>query len=308
MLDSSALRSGLRTPAHGIGTCGNIVILDTTTTGGAYDIRVGWTNVGGNVWEHSASQTGAVTSITSWFGVWVLGAGPTYYRLPYSATPATPGPGECGIGAANTVRINLNGIITPSSLIHLFASFARPEEVEIRNCVGAYTKLAFNGLEGDGIYLDNSSHKCRTFDCAGFYNENHGAFMNDNTECGHFGFFAMGNLNAGIGITRGVNTTVCGSTLVCLPGTKGLNYAVGNVNGRASMNQIIGAGTGIWTSDVGSNTVIEDENVIVNCTTRLTGVSSPGARSSDKSTPITGRGNLVGYRASLAIKAAELAT
>lgn len=292
VLDSTALRNGRTVAGHGIGTSGVFLRLDPNyAPGHIHRISEGWTNISGNVWEHGANMNPVATNITAWQAVWVLGAGPTYYRLPFSSTPATPGPGECGIGAANTVRINLNGLVDPSTLSQMYCGLARPENCEFRNCVGAYTYVGPSGVEGQGIYFDSGSYKCYSYDCSGIENQGHGAFLNDPTESGHFGFYAYNNLAGGAFVARGVNTNMQGGTFICLPGTRGIQYSTGNVNGRARRNTIVGASVGIWSNGSTSNTVVEDENVFVDCAVRLTQISGPGARSIDRSglLPLTHR-------------------
>lgn len=307
VIDSVSLRSGLRTPAHALGTAGHFAELNNTSVG-AKDIRTGWTNISGNIWEHALSETGAVTSISSWFAAYIIGAGPTYYKLPYSATPATPGPGECGIGANNTIRINLNGVVAPTALVSLYGIFARPENVKFERCVGAYTadvNPTGTPIEGQGIYFDNGSFKCFSYDCLSFNNEGHGLYLNDATECGHYRMTVFNNGKGAGGITRGDGTNVFGCTLIARKGTNGLIYTTGNARAKARQNEIINASVGIWTNDLSTNSVAENNNLFVNCTTRLTAVSSPGASSLDR-TAVPSEVNIMAARLRNAAAAAEL--
>lgn len=272
--DCVALRNGLGSPSHALGTAGNFLQLDGS----------GWTNVGAAggspIWEHPAEPSGSYLSVfTSWFGVWLLGAGPTYYRLTPSATPSAPLPGECGIGANNTVRINI-GAILPSALTSAFCVYARPKEIHFERCVGGYT-VDSNGLEGDGIYFDNGSVNCYSHNCGSIGNQGHGFYLNDATDCGHYGGYAKANMKGGAAVTRSSGTNMHGNTLVCLPGTAGIDYVTGNSGAAARMNQIVGAGVGIRTNDLATNAVTEDQNAFVSCGSRLQSVSGPGGRSFD---------------------------
>lgn len=280
--DSVALRNGKRTPAHGLGTAGQFAELNNTSTG-AKDIRTGWTNVSGNIWEHALSEPGSVTSITSWFGVWIIGAGPVYYKLPYSATPSTPGPGECGIGAANTVRINI-GAQNPNTLVSLFGVFARPEDVKFFRCVASETfdtNPTGTPIEGQGIYFDNGSYNCYSYECLSYDNQGHGLYLNDPTECGHYRPIAFNNGKAVAGISRGDGSTIMGGILAARPGTRGVECSTGNQRAKVLRSQIIGATVGIWTNDSGTNQVSEENNQFIGCGSRLMNVSNPGLLSVD---------------------------
>lgn len=274
--DCVAIRCGLATPAHGLGTAGNMLVISSPSTGWT---DTGLTVGGGKVWERPALNP-YKTNNTLWYGVWVLGLGPTYYKLPYNvADPANPPPGYCGIGAANTLRINI-GALSVASISSAQAVYARPENVHFESSLAAYTTDA-NGLEGDGVYFDNGSYACASHSCISLYNQGNGVFMNDCTESGHYTAFAYGNAKGGAGVARGDGTQLQGCVLVASSGTNGINYNTGNQRAGARMNRIINAAIGIRTNDLGTNTVNENENGFIGCTTRLSNVSSPGARSFD---------------------------
>lgn len=262
-----AIRCGQKSPSHGMGTAGHF----TNAVGG-------WVNVGGNVWERPTTAA-LITSVTSWLGVWFIGASPLY-RAYYSATPATPGVGECGIGAANTLRINLGGQ-NPNTLTSVFAVWAQPDSVHFSDCIAAGTVDA-NGIEGDGIYFDNGSIRCYSHGCWGLNNQGRAHYLNDCTDSGHFGGGGYMNLKAGAQVARGNRTSVHGNVYYCAPGTRGIEFSTGNNLGKANRNVVIGATVGIWTNDVGTNSVSEDANVFSGCGQRLQSVSSPGSASVDR--------------------------
>lgn len=260
-----ALRCGTLSPAHGMGTAGMFV-----------EALGGWTNVSGQVWER-ATTVPLFTDFTGWKRVYVLGAQPLY-RLPLSATPATPGVGECGYGAANTLRINV-GAIDPNTLTQVFAIFTQPDTSWWVGNVAAQT-TDFDGVEGQGVYFDNGSIRCWGINNVALNNDGQGFFLNDATDSGHYGSFAAGNRKGGASATRGLRTNYHGNTLIC-DGLPGLAYQVGNQAAVARMNRIVGASVGVSVSDAGTNSVSEDENQFINCATRLSAVSAPGSRSSD---------------------------
>lgn len=289
--NSYAVLNGLRTPAHGMGTAGHFAELNNTSSGGS-DIRTGWTNISGNIWEH-ALTAGNLSSVSSWFAAYVGGAGVFgYYKLNYSATPATPGPGECGIGANNTIRINLNGTIAPTDLTSLYGIFARPEYVEFRNCIAGRTVDNSTQIEGQGIYFDNGSYQCFSYDCVSYLNDGHGFYLNDATNSGHYRGFSYLNGKAGVGIGRGDGTNINGCVLICKNNTPGIQYQTGNQRGKANKNIVYNASVGITTNDSITNNVVENENLYINCTTRLNQVASPGSRSSDSTVNRTSAYNL----------------
>lgn len=290
--DSQAIRCGTLSPSHGMGSAGHF-----TDVSGA-----GWSNISGNVWEKAATAA-LLSSVTQWLGVFLVG-GTTIYQLTASGTPATPGTGEFGIGAANTLRINLGGV-NPNTVGSIFAVWARPENVMFTRCSAAFT-TDFNGVEGQGIYFDNGSVKCRSLDCASFENAGHGFYLNDCTDSGHYRGFSYRNGKAGIGVTRGVRTNMHGNVIVSLPGLPGIDYSTGNAGAVARMNQVVGASIGIKTNDSGTNAVAENENIFVACATRLQLVSSAGLRSTDLAALPAYRGNLRGAWGRAAITAAEL--
>jgi hypothetical protein len=295
-----------------MGTAGHFVDLSNTVTG-VNDLRTGWTvnppgaTASGNVYEHGVSVPvgNLAAGATSWFGAWILGAGASgYYKLPFwSAAPLDPPPGYCGIGANNTIRVNLNGQ-NPNTLSSMYPIYARAESVDFFNCVGAYTVDGVTQVEGDGVYFDNGSYRCFSHDCAGLYNQGNGAFLNDPTECGHYRFFAYNNLKGGVCVARGDGTNIHGGTFICLPNTNGIRYTTGNQRAKARMNTVIGAAIGAWSNDLSTNDVTEDENLYVNCATRLSNVAS-GARSANKSVSSTSFSNY-GLNFRRAIAAAEL--
>lgn len=313
ILRCTALRNGRTIASHGIGTSGEFLRMDNYfPSGHPFRISEGWTTVatvgGYPVQEHYANANPFVTTTSAWNAVWVLGAGPTYYQLPfYTADPANPPPGYCGIGAVNTVRVNLGGVTSASALVQMYCGFARPENINVRDCVTAYTYLGPSGIEGQGVYFDQGSYKCFSHNCTGIENQGHGAFLNDPTECGHFGFYGYNNAAGGAFVARGVNSNIYGCTLICLPGTIGIGYSTGNVGAKARRNQIIGAATGIWTNGASSNSVTEDENIFVGVTTRLTQVSGVGARSLDQAASANRTPNMRYVTAARSITAAEMA-
>lgn len=290
--DSQAIRCGTLSPSHGMGTAGHF-----TDVSGS-----GWTNISGNVWEKAATA-GLLSSVTQWLGVFLVG-GTTIYQLTASGTPSTPGTGEFGIGATNTLRINLGGV-NPNSVTSIFAVWARPDNVTFIRCAAAYT-ADYNGIEGQGIYFDNGSIRCRSLDCASFENAGHGLYLNDCTDSGHYRGFSYRNLKAGIGVTRSVRSNLHGNVIVSAGALPGIDYSTGNGGAVARMNQIVGASVGIKTNDAGTNSVTEDENLFVACTARLEAVSSAGARSSDLAALPAFSGHVRGARALTAIAAAEL--
>lgn len=274
--DCVAIRCGLTTPAHGLGTAGNMLVISSPGTGWT---DTGLTVGGGKVWERAALNPYR-TNNDLWYGVWVLGLGPTYYKLPYNeADPANPPPGYCGIGADNTLRINI-GALSVASITGAQAVYARPENIHFASCLAAYTTDA-NGAEGDGIYFDNGSYACASHSCIGMFNDGHTIFMNDCTESGHYAAFGYGNLKGGAGVARGDGTQVHGGVFVCVSGTNGINYNTGNQRAGARMNKIIGAAVGIYANDEATNDVDENENGFIGCATRLQNISGAGARSFD---------------------------
>jgi hypothetical protein len=274
--DCVALRNGYISPSHGMGTSGSFV-----QAAGA-----GWTNISGDIWEKTVSVPGSA-SFTGWRYVYVAGASPFYGLYP-AAFPALPGPGECGHGAANTLRVNLGGL-DPSGLTNIAAHFNGPQRVWFRNCVGMHT-IDADGIEGQGVYFDSGSFQCWSIKCFSAYNEGEGFQMNQTTDCGHYAGLAFSNGRGGAKSGASTRSNFHGMTLIAdnLPG---INFQTGNSGGSARMNKIIGASVGIRTNDVGTNSVDEDENVFVGCATRLTAVSGPGARSRDEAAiPTVGAG------------------
>lgn len=290
--DSVSIGSGWKSPSHAMGTAGHFTDVSPS----------GWTLVSGTTYEKAVTSP-LISSVTAWLGVWIVGGSPLY-RLPFSATPSTPGAGECGIGAANTLRINLGGQ-NPSTLSSIFAVWAGPKQVWFVNCVGAET-VDFNGLEGDGIYFDNGSENCYSIGCWGINNQGHAHYLNDNVNSGHYAGGGIGNLKGGASIVRGSGTNLHGNTYHCEGRTYGVNYSTGNANARARMNTIIGAATGMRSNDSGTNSVAEDENTYVACGTRLSQISSPGARSRDVTAVLPRAGNGAA-RAMALIEAARIA-
>lgn len=292
--DSTFLRSGLTTPAHGWGTCGSHYELPTPGTG--------WTNISGNVWERTipSDVTGKVTNITEIFGVYVAGAFP-YYHLTPSVTPLTPGLGECGLNGNNVVRINIGA--NPSVLTLCWVIYAVPKDVTFFNTVGAYTYDA-NGIEGQGGYFDIGSLRCRSLNCAGVDNVGEGAYFNITNNCSHDGFYSAGNGKAAATSGSGLNSRFHNGTFIAR-GAPGIQFLTG-ATGTARRNQIIDATIGINCSNPTAQTIAEDENVFVRCGTRVFQVNSAGARSSDRTTIIVGSGNMAAFRARRAIAAAEL--
>lgn len=264
-----AIRCGTLSPSHGMGTSGHFV-----NAVGSY------TNISGQVWERALTCP-LISSVTGWLGVYVIGASPIYF-LAASATPATPGVGEFGIGAVNTLRINL-GAVNPNSLSSVFVVYARPDSVHFSDSIASDTTDA-NGIEGQGIYFDNGSIRCWSHGCWGINGDAQAHYLNDCTDSGHYGGGGYGNLKGGVEVARGNRTHIEGNAYHCLPGTTGIRYNTGNSSGRAMRNVITGAAVGISTNDAATNGVAENENVFVGCTQRLSGVSSPGPASVDRAT------------------------
>lgn len=295
VLDSTFVRSGLSSPSHGCGTCGSHHVLPTPGTG--------WSFISGTVYERTipSDVTGKVTDITEIFGVYVAGAFP-YYQLTPSATPLTPGIGECGLNGNNVVRINIGA--NPSVLTECWVIFAVPKDVAFINCIGANTTDS-NGVEGQGVYFDIGSLRCRSYNCAGVDNAGHGAYFNVTNNCSHDGFYSANNGKGAASSGSGRNSRFHNSVLIARPGTNGIDFLTG-ASGTAMRNQIIGATIGINCSNPTAQTIAEDENVFVSCGTRQFQVNSTGTRSSDRTTIIIGRGNMTAFAARQRLAAAEL--
>jgi len=267
--DCIGLRNGYISPSHAMGTSGSFVQLAGS----------GWTNISGNVWEKAATVPGSA-SFTDWLFVYIAGASPIY-RLYPSNTPATPGPGECGFGVANTLRVNLGGV-NPNTALNVAAHFNAPRRVWFNNCVGMHT-IDADGIEGQGVYFDSGSFQCWSRGCVAAYNEGEGFQTNQTTDCGHYNGLAFKNGRGGAKSGASARTNFHGMVLMT-EGLPGINFQTGNEDCRVRMSHIIGASVGIQTNDGATNSVAEEDNLFTGCDQRLLNVSSPGTRSRDQAT------------------------
>lgn len=272
--NSVAIRSGLTSPSHGMGTCGFTV----------YIVSQPWTNVGtaggGTVWERTISPAELAntfrTSITEWTGGSVNNGGPEALLLYPAGNPALPLPGEIGIGAVNTIRINL-GPLNPSTR-RVVGAYLSPTRVWFTNCVTDDTYDS-NGVEGQGLYFDEHSFDCWSLFCASRGNDGQGFYVHRSANCGHYAGLGIDNGKAGAESALSHDVGFHSMKLICRPGTPGISLIAGCQGHTSRRNIIVGATTGMITDSLTLNEMAEDENRFLNCGERLSLVSSPGSRS-----------------------------
>jgi hypothetical protein len=234
--------------------------------------------------------------------VHVLGAAPIYSLYP-SSTPATPGPGEVGFGAANTIRINLNGV-NPNTVSSIAAHFNSPDSVWFVNCVSMYT-VDSNGIEGQGIYFDSGSFRCFARNCVSAYNEGHGYYTNQATNCSFIDSTAVVNGKGAASSAASNSTTFLGMVLDA-NGLPGVNYNTGNALGLVLLSKVLNASVGITSNDLATNTVQENGNQFIACTTRLQNISDPGTDSVDLASELFTARGLVSWANKQAARAEAL--
>ena len=274
--NSVAIRSGLTSPSHGMGTCGFTL----------YFVSLTWTNVGsaggGTIWERTISpaelENTFKSSITGWTGGSVNNGGPEALMLYPAGNPALPLPGEIGIGAVNTIRINI-GALNPSTR-RVVGAYLSPRSVWFTNCVTDDT-FDSNGVEGQGMYFDEHSFDCWSLFCASRGNDGQGFYVHRSVNCGHYAGLGTNNGKAGAESALSNDVSFHSMKLLCRPGTPGVTLIAGCQGNTARRNIIVGATTGIVTDSLTLNEMAEDENRFLNCDARLSLVSSPGARSVD---------------------------
>lgn len=253
-----AWNNGTGAGSHGMGTSSSAVAITS-----------GWTLISGTIYEATVSTAALLTStVTEWAAVIVNLIG-GYKHLVKSATPATPGLGEYGIGANNTVRINV-GTSPNGSTTRVSSDIA--QNVRFEDCM-AWGTTDYDGNEGSGFQFDNASKDCQFIRCTSFDNQGAGFLWNECAGCDVRDSLAYNNDKGGAYLALSTGAEATGNTLIGVDGVYNVT-AVTGAELTLTNNVLVGGSVGIYSSSATVAPVTEDYNCIHDCATARTNVTA----------------------------------
>jgi len=175
MIGCRAWNCGWGELGHGMGTAG-------------YGYAVtSWSLISGTTYEGTFTPANVIetAAVTTLDGVFTTTG--NYGRLALSGTPSTPGLGEYGIPAANTIRVNVGA--APGSV---YIAKGPPKRNILFGC-SARGIIDYNGEEGHGIAFDDFSEDCYAIGCRSFDNQGAAFQMNRGRRGGIIGSLGHGN-------------------------------------------------------------------------------------------------------------------